>query len=240
MTASAESEIERRASGAALAATCISTLVVNANTSAVAILLPAISEDVDAPMSTLQWAVTGYMLVGAAFIVTSGALGDVFGRRRTFIGGLILFIASCVLIALSVERGRRRHRPGDPGCGRLDDRRRWPEPAHRRHRPATSVCGRSRCGVRHRRSAPPPARSSAGCWSSRPDGRACSGSTPPSLPCCIPSPCARSPSPVTRTGPRSIDWLGTVLVAAILGPLILALSEGADWGGRRRPPWLCL
>ena len=101
MTASAESEIERRASGAALAATCISTLVVNANTSAVAILLPAISEDVDAPLSTLQWAVTGYMLVGAAFIVTSGALGDVFGRRRTFIGGLILFIASCVLIALS-------------------------------------------------------------------------------------------------------------------------------------------
>ena len=44
MTASAESEIERRASGGALAATCISTLVVNANTSAVAILLPAISE----------------------------------------------------------------------------------------------------------------------------------------------------------------------------------------------------
>ena len=76
-------------------------MVVNANTSAVAILLPAISEDVDAPLSTLQWAVTGYMLVGAAFIVTSGALGDVFGRRRTFIGGLILFIASCVLIALS-------------------------------------------------------------------------------------------------------------------------------------------
>src|SRR6187200_284631 len=86
----------RRAGTGALAATCISTLVVNANTSAVAILLPAISEDVDAPLSTLQWAVTGYMLVGAAFIVTSGALGDVFGRRRTFIGGLILFIASCV------------------------------------------------------------------------------------------------------------------------------------------------
>src|SRR5918993_1284728 len=84
-----------------LAATCVSTLVVNANTSAVTILLPAIAEDVNAPVSTLQWAVTGYSLVGAAFIVTSGALGDVFGRRKIFIGGLVLFIASCVLIALS-------------------------------------------------------------------------------------------------------------------------------------------
>ena len=93
MTASSDSAVERRASGAALLATCISTLVVNANTSAVAILLPAISEDLDAPMSTLQWAVTGYMLVGAAFIVTVRPLGDVFGRRRTFVGGLILFIA---------------------------------------------------------------------------------------------------------------------------------------------------
>ena len=44
-----------------LAATCISTLVVNANTSAVTILLPAISDDLDVPVAELQWAVTGYM-----------------------------------------------------------------------------------------------------------------------------------------------------------------------------------
>ena len=68
------------------------------------ILLPAIAEDVNASVSTLQWAVTGYSLVGAAFIVTSGALGDVFGRRKIFVGGLLLFIASCVLIAFS-DRG---------------------------------------------------------------------------------------------------------------------------------------
>ena len=60
----------------------MSALVVNANTSAVTILLPAISEDVGAPVAQLQWAVTGYMLVGAAVIVTSGALGDVFGAAQ--------------------------------------------------------------------------------------------------------------------------------------------------------------
>ena len=75
-----------------LAATCISTLVVNANTSAVSILLPAISEDTGMSVTTLQWAVTGFSLVGAAVIVTSGSLGDVFGRRRIFQLGLALFV----------------------------------------------------------------------------------------------------------------------------------------------------
>jgi hypothetical protein len=65
------------------AATCLSTLVVNANTSAVSILLPAISEDTGMSVDTLQWAVTGYWLVGAAVMVASGALGDVFGPVLT-------------------------------------------------------------------------------------------------------------------------------------------------------------
>src|SRR5215510_4300541 len=91
--------------GGVLAATCISTLVVNANTSAVSILLPAISDDTGTSLDTLQWAVTGYSLVGAAVIITSGSLGDVFGRKRIFQLGLALFVVSCVLIALSQSGG---------------------------------------------------------------------------------------------------------------------------------------
>src|SRR3954452_2594833 len=84
-----------------LAVTCLSTLVVNANTSAVSILLPAISEDTGMSVNTLQWAVTGYSLVGAAVIITSGSLGDVFGRKPIFQLGLLLFVGSCILIALA-------------------------------------------------------------------------------------------------------------------------------------------
>ena len=101
----AEGVSDRAAGLGVLAAACVSALVVNANTSAVTILLPAISEDTGAPVAQLQWAVTGYMLVGAAVIVTSGALGDVFGRRKIFLAGLVLFVASCVLIALSTSGG---------------------------------------------------------------------------------------------------------------------------------------
>src|SRR6476659_715571 len=93
------------AAGGVLVATCLSTFVVNANTSAVSILLPAISADTGTDVTTLQWAVTGYSLVGAAVIVTSGSLGDVFGRKKVFQLGLLLFVVSCVLIALSSSGG---------------------------------------------------------------------------------------------------------------------------------------
>src|SRR6478609_9711216 len=75
------------------------------NASAVSILLPAISEDTGMSVTTLQWAVTGYSLVGAAVIITAGSLGDVFGRRRIFQLGLLLFVASCVMIALADSGG---------------------------------------------------------------------------------------------------------------------------------------
>jgi MFS family permease len=86
--------------GVVLAA-CVSAFVVNANTSPVTILLPTMSENTGTPIARLQWAVTGYLLVGAAVIVTSGALEDVLGRRKVFLAGLALFVASCVFIALS-------------------------------------------------------------------------------------------------------------------------------------------
>ena len=137
-----------------LLVTCLSTLVVNANTSAVSILLPAISEDTGMSVTTLQWAVTGYSLVGAATIVTSGSLGDVFGRKRIFQLGLLLFIASCVLIALS-ELGRHGHcRALHPGRIRGDDPGLRPQPAvggQPRREPAASGLALGRGGGRRSR-----------------------------------------------------------------------------------------
>src|SRR3954465_13734519 len=83
----------QKAAGGVLAAACVSALVVNANTSAVTILLPSISKADHAPIAQLQGAVASYSLVGAAVIFPSGALGDVLGRRKVFLAGLALFIA---------------------------------------------------------------------------------------------------------------------------------------------------
>jgi MFS family permease len=88
-----------------LVVTCLSTLVVNANTSAVSILLPAISDDTG--MSVTDVAVGRHRLLagGCRDHRDSGSLGDVFGRKRIFQLGLLLFVASCVLIALSTSGG---------------------------------------------------------------------------------------------------------------------------------------
>jgi EmrB/QacA subfamily drug resistance transporter len=212
-----------------LFAACVSALVVNANTSAVTILLPAISEDVNAPVAELQWAVTGYSLVGAAVIVTSGALGDVFGRRKVFLGGLVLFVVSCALIALSTS-----------GAGVVGGRMIQGAAGS-----TILACGMSLLTV---------AASGAGqmkaitIWGA---ASAAGGALGPVLggvlvdttgwqglfwidaaiaAVCIPITIATVQESRDPDRPRSIDWGGTVLVAVVLVPLVLALSKGNDWG----------
>ena len=85
----------RSAGRGVLLAACVSALVVNANTSAVTILLPAISADLNTTVNRLQWAVTGYMLVGAAVIVSMQNYLAQIGAWVTVVQGVIFVI--CVL-----------------------------------------------------------------------------------------------------------------------------------------------
>src|SRR3954469_168434 len=212
-----------------LAAACVSALVVNANTSAVTILLPAISEDTGAPVSQLQWAVTGYMLVGAAVIVTSGSLGDVFGRRRFFLLGLMLFVASCVLIALSSTGGgviAGRMIQGAAGSTIL-------------------ACGMSLLSVASTGAAQMRAIT---LWGAASAAGAAAGPLLGGVlvelsgwqglfwidaaiaAVCIPLTYFTVKESRDEERSKSIDILGTVLIAVILVPLVLALSEGTKWG----------
>src|SRR4051794_13700599 len=212
-----------------LAATCISTLVVNANTSAVSILLPAISADTGTSVETLQWAVTGYSLVGAAVIITSGSLGDVFGRRRIFLGGLLLFVASCVLIALAGTGGMviaGRLIQGAAGATIL-------------------ACGLSLLSVG---TSGDEQLRAVSLWGAAAAGGAAAG---PLLGgvlvdvtgwqglfwidagvavLCIVLTLATVAESRDPGRPRSIDYAGTVLVALTLVPLILGVSKSGDWG----------
>ncbi len=225
--------------GGVLAATCLSTLVVNANTSAVSILLPAISDDTGTSVETLQWAVTGYSLVGAAVIVTSGSLGDVFGRKRIFQLGLLLFVASCVLIALSNTGAQvivGRLIQGASGATIL-------------------ACGLSLLSVANSGDAQVRAVSLWGAaaavgaaagplvggvlvditgwqglfWVDAAIAVFCMGLTYVAV--------AESRD---TNRPRSIDYAGSVLVGLTLAPLVLGLSKGGDWGWVSLPILLCL
>lgn len=63
--------------------------------------LPAIQRDIGASISSLQWIMNSFGLFMTSLLVTMGRLGDVFGRRRIFNIGLLIFALSCLGAALS-------------------------------------------------------------------------------------------------------------------------------------------
>lgn len=69
------------------------------------VALPAIQEDLGATSEHLEWIVSGYLLGLAALLITGGRLGDIFGRRRVFVIGVIGFTAASLLAGLSSTAG---------------------------------------------------------------------------------------------------------------------------------------
>jgi len=65
------------------------------------VALPAIGREFGAGVDGLQWTVSGYMLTLASLILLGGSLGDLFGRRRLFLIGVIWFAASSLLCGLA-------------------------------------------------------------------------------------------------------------------------------------------
>jgi EmrB/QacA subfamily drug resistance transporter len=65
------------------------------------VALPAIGADFHAPLTDLQWVIDAYALALAAGLLTGGSLGDLWGRRRLYAVGTVMFTACSVLCGLS-------------------------------------------------------------------------------------------------------------------------------------------
>jgi DHA2 family methylenomycin A resistance protein-like MFS transporter len=80
-----------------LLATSISYVLVILDTSIVNVALKDISRDLGADVTGLQWIVTAYVIIFASLVLSGGALGDLFGARKIYMIGLVLFtLASLV------------------------------------------------------------------------------------------------------------------------------------------------
>src|SRR5918998_583083 len=71
----------------------------------VGVALPSIRADLGASLEALEWTVNAYTLAFAVFLLTGAALGDRYGRRRTFIIGLGIFTAASAAAALAPSTG---------------------------------------------------------------------------------------------------------------------------------------
>ncbi|HKA91189.1 MAG TPA: MFS transporter [Haliangiales bacterium] len=87
--------------GWVLAASIMGSGLVFADGSALGVALPYIQRDLRATGAELQWIVASYSLLLTAFLLLGGALGDRYGRRRAFAGGVALFGAASMLSAWS-------------------------------------------------------------------------------------------------------------------------------------------
>lgn len=63
--------------------------------------LPAMSDDLDAGLTGIQWVLSAYLLTLGALVVVGGAFGDRFGRRRVFMVGLVGFGVSSLLCGVA-------------------------------------------------------------------------------------------------------------------------------------------
>jgi len=77
-----------------LAAMCFALFMIMLDNTVVNVALPSIQRDLGASISALEWTVNGYTLSFAVLLATAGRLGDILGRRRMFVFGVIVFAAS--------------------------------------------------------------------------------------------------------------------------------------------------
>ena len=72
---------------------------------AVNVALPSIQEDFGASLASLEWTVNAYTLTFAVLLVTGGRLGDIFGRRRVFLFGVVVFSLASATIGFAPSEG---------------------------------------------------------------------------------------------------------------------------------------
>ena len=84
-----------------LIATILGSGIVFLDATVVNVALPTIQDDLHTGLAGQQWVVEAYMLTLVSLLLVGGSLGDLFGRRRMFVSGLVGFAACSVLCAIA-------------------------------------------------------------------------------------------------------------------------------------------
>ena len=80
---------------------CIAQFLVILDATIVNVALPTIQKDLDFSEADLQWIVNAYTLTFGGFLLLGGRAGDLMGRKRVFLAGVVLFTVASALCALA-------------------------------------------------------------------------------------------------------------------------------------------
>ena len=89
----------------ALAIVCVAFFMTVLDVSIVNVALPSIARHLHFSATGLQWVITAYAITFGGFLLLGGRAGDILGRKRMFLVGVVLFSAASLVCGLSTSAG---------------------------------------------------------------------------------------------------------------------------------------
>ncbi|MGZ9143420.1 MAG: MFS transporter, partial [Candidatus Binatia bacterium] len=96
----------KRASRWILLSVCLGQALVGLDQRAITVALPTLTTTFNTAFSTIQWTILVYDLVLIGLIITMGRLGDMFGRRRFYTLGFLIFVTASAICGMTQTTGQ--------------------------------------------------------------------------------------------------------------------------------------
>ncbi|MGA7705633.1 MAG: MFS transporter [Solirubrobacteraceae bacterium] len=100
----AERKSERRR-WIALAVLCLGQLMMVLDATIVNVALPSIQHELGFSQESLTWVINGYLVTFGGFLLLAGRMGDLVGRKKVFLTGLVMFTAASILCGFAQSQG---------------------------------------------------------------------------------------------------------------------------------------
>src|SRR5438477_6682444 len=97
--------VDNRTRWLALYVLCLATLMIVLDVTIVNVALPSIRTDLGFSVTSLAWVLNAYLLTYGGCLLLGGRLGDLFGHRRLFLAGIVLFTLASLACGLSNSQG---------------------------------------------------------------------------------------------------------------------------------------
>ena len=89
----------------ALVVVCLAMFMNALDSSIVNVALPDIQKDLHFTPSSLAWVVDAFLITFGSFLLMAGRLGDLIGRRKVFLSGIVLFTGASIMCGVAQSQG---------------------------------------------------------------------------------------------------------------------------------------
>src|SRR5881397_2665150 len=90
---------------ASLIVVCLAQLMIVLDVTIVNVALPSIERDLGFSQANLSWVVNAFLVTFGSLLLLAGRLGDLAGRKRVFLGGVVTFTVASLLCGIAPSQG---------------------------------------------------------------------------------------------------------------------------------------